>query len=159
MVVFDGAFAFRHLLECNGVVEVTYWKHLQGDFWLPILAPTIEFHCLLSETACRDVKISHHGSKYNTSPKLLDLIDSQHFIISTGGSKSHKLPDREVIARILFHSKRNLNRKRTIYFNYPLAEIEKNSGKFIEIADKEIGNWEFKENMNTLPPLKVETNS
>ncbi len=46
------------------------------------------------------VKISHHGSQYNTSPEFLSLIDAQNFIISTNGSK-HGLPDKRTIARIL----------------------------------------------------------
>ena len=105
------------------------------------------------------VKISHHGSKYNTSCDFLDLIDSQHFIISTGGSRSHQLPNREVIARILFHPRRDQSRKKTIYFNYPLESIEENSGVFIYGADMKIGNWEYKDNVTTLFPVRGKNNS
>jgi hypothetical protein len=42
------------------------------------------------------VKVSHHGSKRNTSPELLSKITAKHFLISTDGSK-HKHPDMEAL--------------------------------------------------------------
>ena len=100
------------------------------------------------------VKVSHHGSMNNTSCAMLDLIDSQHFIISTnGGSGRSRHPNREVIARILFHSNRDFKKKRTIYFNYPLNHIQSRSGKFIEDNDLKNGNWTFVDLTNSLVPL------
>lgn len=58
------------------------------------------------------VKVSHHGSKRNTSPELLELIRCQKFIISTNGLK-HGLPDKESFARII-HS----NKGCSLLFNY-----------------------------------------
>lgn len=58
------------------------------------------------------VKVSHHASKGNTSPKLLSLIKSNKFVVLTDGS-THGLPDKEAIARIIA-SQPNCN----IYFNY-----------------------------------------
>lgn len=46
------------------------------------------------------VKISHHGSQYNTSSELLSLMTAQNFVISTNGRK-HGLPNKRTIARIL----------------------------------------------------------
>ncbi|MCY1183644.1 hypothetical protein D9M73_242830 [compost metagenome] len=46
------------------------------------------------------VKISHHGSQYNTSSELLSLMAAQNFVISTNGRK-HGLPNKRTIARIL----------------------------------------------------------
>lgn len=45
-------------------------------------------------------KISHHGSKANTSPELLSLVDCRRYAFSTDGTK-HDHPDAETIARIL----------------------------------------------------------
>jgi hypothetical protein len=45
-------------------------------------------------------KVSHHGSKANTSPELLKIIDCTCFAFSTDGSR-HGHPDPEAIARIL----------------------------------------------------------
>jgi len=58
------------------------------------------------------VKISHHGSKANTNYDLLNLIESENFLISSDGSK-HNLPDKQCLARII-NSKKKVN----LYFNY-----------------------------------------
>lgn len=57
------------------------------------------------------IKISHHGSQFNTSPEFLSLVDSKRFIISTDGSR-HGLPNKRTIARILEGTEGQ------IYFNY-----------------------------------------
>ena len=59
-------------------------------------------------------KISHHGSKGNTSKALSDLLDCTHFAISTNGDR-HEHPDPETIARFLAADK---DRYKTFYFNY-----------------------------------------
>ncbi|MBB2951178.1 MBL fold metallo-hydrolase [Sphingobacterium sp. JUb56] len=96
------------------------------------------------------VKISHHGSKNNTTNKLLDMIDCDKFIISTnGGSSSHTHPDRETIARIIHHPERvksNYANKRTVYLNYPLESIAAKAGQFVHGEDFKVGNWELIEN-------------
>ena len=58
------------------------------------------------------VKISHHGSKKNTSNKLLKLIKCNKYIISTDGNR-HNHPNKVTFARIIKH---NPNCK--IYLNY-----------------------------------------
>ena len=60
------------------------------------------------------LKVSHHGSKANTSPELLRIIDCTRFAISTDGSH-HGHPDAEAIARIL---KADPERKKTLIFNF-----------------------------------------
>jgi len=96
------------------------------------------------------VKISHHGSKNNTTNALLDLIECDKFVISTnGGNSSHTHPDRETIARIIHHPERiksKYNKKRTIYLNYPLAIMEQKAGEFVNAADLQLGNWELIDN-------------
>lgn len=57
------------------------------------------------------IKVSHHGSQYNTSPEFLSLVNTNRYIISTNGSK-HGLPNKRTIARILSSS------EGSIYFNY-----------------------------------------
>lgn len=59
------------------------------------------------------VKVSHHGSKSNTCVELLNLIQSNNFLISSNGSK-HKLPDKRCLARIIEN-----NKQANLYFNYP----------------------------------------
>jgi beta-lactamase superfamily II metal-dependent hydrolase len=67
------------------------------------------------------LKVSHHGSKANTSPQLLKIIDCTRFAFSTDGSR-HGHPDPETIARIL---KNDPDRHKTLMFNFrqPRAEI------------------------------------
>lgn len=98
------------------------------------------------------VKVSHHGSINNTSCSLLDCIDSDNYIISTnGGSSKDKHPDRDVIARILYHPQRDLNKQRTLYFNYPLSLVFKKAGKVFDNNDLQSGNWIYKDNITLLP--------
>lgn len=58
------------------------------------------------------VKVSHHGSQYNTSVELLKLLRSTRFVISTDASK-HGLPNKITLARIHTNCKDSI-----IYFNY-----------------------------------------
>lgn len=60
------------------------------------------------------LKVSHHGSKANTSPALLKIIDCTRFAFSTDGSRHHH-PDAETIARILANDP---GRKKTLIFNF-----------------------------------------
>jgi len=61
------------------------------------------------------MKISHHGSKANTSKTLPEIIDCTRFAISTNGSGRHSHPNGESIARFIAADK---DRQKTLYFNY-----------------------------------------
>jgi len=65
------------------------------------------------------VKISHHGSKNNTSLELLERIECQNYLISTNG-KVHNHPDLETLARIIISNK---DKCINIYFNYEVMTI------------------------------------
>lgn len=60
------------------------------------------------------MKVPHHGSKANTSPKLLKIIDCTCFAFSTDGSR-HGHPDPETIARVI---KNDPARMKTLVFNF-----------------------------------------
>lgn len=64
------------------------------------------------------MKISHHGSCKNTNKELLEIIETENYIISTS-SESHGHPDKRTLSRII-----NKNPSATIYFNYD--EVRKN---------------------------------
>lgn len=86
------------------------------------------------------VKISHHGSRNNISNELLDMIDCDRFLISTnGGNGTSCHPDRETIANIACHAKRDRNKSIHLYFNYPIRKIENVGYKFIE--EKELEHY------------------
>ncbi|WP_367387218.1 MBL fold metallo-hydrolase [Bacillus vallismortis] len=59
------------------------------------------------------IKVSHHGSKANTSKNLLDLICSDKYLISTNGNK-YGHPHLETLARLVVRD----SNKKNIYFNY-----------------------------------------
>lgn len=70
-----------------------------------------------SETSPLDVdvvKVSHHGSKHNTSTEMLRLIRSKYFLISGSGGRGH--PDKETLARII-----QTQSEPIFYFNYDIA--------------------------------------
>lgn len=60
------------------------------------------------------LKVSHHGSKYNTSKAFPKLIDCTTFAVSTNGNLHHH-PDPQTIARFLAADK---ERPKMLYFNY-----------------------------------------
>lgn len=62
--------------------------------------------------------LSHHGSKYNTSPELTSMIDCDKFIISANGKNRYNFPHKEPLARILKNPYRDSTRKIVFYFNY-----------------------------------------
>uniref|UniRef100_UPI003F4947C6 ComEC/Rec2 family competence protein n=1 Tax=Ensifer adhaerens TaxID=106592 RepID=UPI003F4947C6 len=71
------------------------------------------------------LKVSHHGSRRNTSPSFFKMIDCCRFAFSTDGSRQHGHPHPETIARILANDP---DRPKTLYFNYegPHAKVWKN---------------------------------
>lgn len=61
---------------------------------------------------CKWVKLSHHGSKNNFDPKLLNYVKADRYIFSTDGSY-YGHPDKEVLAQLVDKTDAD------IYFNYP----------------------------------------
>jgi beta-lactamase superfamily II metal-dependent hydrolase len=64
------------------------------------------------------VKLSHHGSKHNFRSELLDLIICDTYIISSNGKNISCLPDKQVLAKILCHPKRDISKRIHFIFNY-----------------------------------------
>ena len=76
------------------------------------------------------VKISHHGSKHNTSLELLSMIRTPKYIISTNGrGKGFQHPDIETLYRIIstdYESRQAENKVIELIFNYkPIHIISK----------------------------------
>lgn len=66
------------------------------------------------------VKVSHHGSKFNTSRNLLKIIDCNSYLISTNGRGPYYHPHRETIVKIAEYSRKDKSTRLNIYTNYPL---------------------------------------
>ena len=47
------------------------------------------------------MKLSHHGSRSNTSRELMELLDCQHYLISTNAGNRHQFPHKEALARVI----------------------------------------------------------
>lgn len=60
------------------------------------------------------LKVSHHGSRKNTSSALLGRLNTQNYLISTNGSRSHHHPDDECISRLVHSQKHGVQ----LWFNY-----------------------------------------
>ena len=69
------------------------------------------------------VKVAHHGSKHNTNTELLTLIDSRSFLISANGNNPYNFPHKELLARILRHPNRSLDKPIEFIFNYDNAML------------------------------------
>lgn len=67
------------------------------------------------------IKVAHHGSAKNTSNELLDIIDSEHYFISTNGS-IHGHPDVEMIAKIIVRANREFTRN--LYFTNKISKLD-----------------------------------
>lgn len=97
------------------ILEIESKKMLfLGDAHPSVIVDSLNKLCYSEENKLNIelMKVSHHGSKANTSEELLELIMCDNFIISTDGSR-HSLPNKESLARIV---KKHPNCK--IYFNY-----------------------------------------
>ena len=66
------------------------------------------------------LKISHHGSKANTSKLFPGMIDCTRFAVSTNGKRHHH-PNPQTIARFLAADK---DRQKTFFFNYFQSSTE-----------------------------------
>lgn len=77
-------------------------------------------------------KLPHHGSRKNIRNSLLDIVVADAYLISTnGGWASTRHPDRETIAKLLLHPKRNRDKVCRICLNYDLPTIRHHSGDII----------------------------
>jgi len=66
------------------------------------------------------VKLSHHGSKHNTSSDLLEIIDCYDFIVSTNSSR-YEHPDPETM-KLLSNRAKEKNCSFNVYLNYPIEK-------------------------------------
>jgi beta-lactamase superfamily II metal-dependent hydrolase len=66
------------------------------------------------------VKISHHGSKHNTTRELLERINCCRYLISTDGTGPYYHPSRETLILISEYGRPNKDIPLTIYTNYNL---------------------------------------
>ncbi|MDS1135990.1 ComEC/Rec2 family competence protein [Nitratireductor indicus] len=83
------------MLEFNGKLVL-----LTGDAHPDVVVNGLAIHGLDPRPTVSLLKLSHHGSKGNTSEQLLKAIHCERFLISTNGDR-FKHPDVAMLARIL----------------------------------------------------------
>jgi len=103
---------------------------LAGDAFAPVLEQTIGR--LLTERRQEGplhldaFKLSHHGSRGNTSPDLLKMVACRDFLISTNGSSYHH-PHGETMARVILSQD-----KPRLHFNYLSDETKVWAGRALQ---------------------------
>ena len=98
------------------------------------------------------VKVSHHGSCKNINNEMLDMIECNKFILSTNGGAGRSChPDRESIANIVCHEKRNKLIPVEFYFNYKKDKIEKRGYKFINEGEDNEYSFVIYDDIQILP--------
>lgn len=103
------------------------------------------------------VKVPHHGSRYNLTSELLDIIDCDNYLISTCGGEEvaegkdtkYNHPDRMTIAKILLHDGRNKENKINLYFNYNNADFEARNTFLFHQAELENTDLKFEPKWDT----------
>lgn len=69
------------------------------------------------------IKVSHHGSHFNTTEDLMEHIDSEHFFL-TGGEEGMR-PSEAALGRILLRPLKCDINKRVLHVNYPTSLTDK----------------------------------
>jgi beta-lactamase superfamily II metal-dependent hydrolase len=95
------------------------------------------------------IKVSHHGSKGNTSSDLLDLISCRNYIISTDGSRG--IPSKEALSRIISSQIPPVR----FFFNYSNDRISQIFSK----SDIDKYNFTISYLNNQLEPLSIDINA
>lgn len=95
------------------------------------------------------IKISHHGSKRNTTPELLELLKCSNYLISTDSSGPYYHPSRETLILIHKYGRPSDQTPLVIYSNYPLK-----LDKLLSKDEQESLNFNFKPVSQLTFPLK-----
>jgi len=127
-VVNNASIAF--ILKCEGKSYLMLGDVMANDVYTYL---TNKGYSEDNPLAVDYVKVSHHGSKNNITNKLLDVVKCNRFIITTNGGMGNAYhPDRETIAKILYHPRRKMDETVHLFFNYTLREIGKRTILFNE---------------------------
>ncbi len=128
------------------ILETPDFKGLfLGDAWPSVIKTSLDSIFNDFPVTFDLIKVSHHGSHYNTTKYLMELINSEHYVVSTDSSRFGH-PDIEAIAKIICAPQR-LDKKIKLWFNYQLEHISKVTNsqediyKFKCEFDKQIIEW------------------
>jgi hypothetical protein len=91
---------------------------LLADAHMDLILESLERLCRergVSRLKVDALKLAHHGSKHNFKTKLLQLVDTRNFLVSTNGVRTGH-PDAAAIDSVILHAARPI-----IWFNYRSA--------------------------------------
>ena len=81
----------------------------------------------------------------------MDILDCNNYIISTNGGYGNSYhPDRETLAKLLCHPKRDKNKTINLYFNYGIEEIERRTGMLLNEEEAQKHNCKIFERTEVL---------
>ncbi len=84
-----------------------------GDAAAPVICRGLEKLGIKEPYPLDFIKIPHHGGKHNTSDKLLKMLPTHNYLISTEGVPKSGVPSKELIANML-----DINGEVTLYNNF-----------------------------------------
>lgn len=118
-------------LENKSSISILFEFKNKKILWLADSHPTIIADTLTKmkytnndPLICDCVILSHHASKNNNSSFLFDMIRCDKYIISSNGENNHCLPNKEVLAKIIRNSNRNLSMSYSLYFTYDTPNLK-----------------------------------
>lgn len=123
----EETFRWEHdIINASSIAFISFYENLSMLF-LSDANPEIVYEALIrlgysTENRLRldFCKLSHHGSKHNTSRNLLSVIDCNLFYISTDGSGPSYHPDRETLVLLSEYARPNASVNIRILTNYRL---------------------------------------
>lgn len=94
-------------------------------------------YCKKNPIEVEFMQLSHHGSKANTSPELLEVVNAKCYVV-TGNGIRNRHPDKEVIVRVLMKNKRS-----TEILNIHFACDTKELRNMFNVDEKAFENYKF----------------
>ncbi|WP_042371345.1 ComEC/Rec2 family competence protein [Bacteroides neonati] len=83
------------------------------------------------------MQLPHHGSKYNISNELLEIINCNNYVVSANGVNNHCLPNKEAISRVIYT---NRHKQANIFLTDNTKELRE---MFAYEADENVRKTQF----------------
>lgn len=123
-------FQENNSLENKSSISLLLEYNNKRILWLADSHPSIVIKTLSKKgfsserpLVCDYVILSHHASKGNNSPILFDMIRCNNFIISCNGDNLHRLPNKEVLAKVIRNKKRDFSQTCSLFFTYGASNL------------------------------------
>ena len=102
-----------------------------GDAAAPVICKGLKVAGITKPYPLDFIKLPHHGGKQNMSDKLIKLLPTRNYLISTAGKPKSNVPSKELVAHIIKHCEGGAR----FYCNYDWWD-DAYGGRFFSDADK-----------------------